>query len=125
MVGVAASTTNLEDVSTFLNFVMSDAEVTKYADITGFAPSRAGAVPLSEKISTPGVQDLFTAQGNCCAVVRPVHPAYPAITLSWSRAMLNIFSDGAADVQTELDGVAQYIDMDIEDNAGYPPFSAN
>jgi hypothetical protein len=39
--------------------------------------------------------------------------------------MLNIFSDGAADVQTELDGVAQYIDMDIEDNAGYPPFSAN
>lgn len=122
---VPASTTNLEDVSTFLNFVMSDAEVAKYADITGFAPSRAAAVPLSEKFSTPGVQDLFTAQGNCCAVVRPVHPAYPAITLSWSRAMLNIFSDGAADVQTELDGVAQYIDMDIEDNAGYPPFSAN
>ncbi|MBE9640852.1 ABC transporter substrate-binding protein [Salipiger mangrovisoli] len=122
---VPATTTNLEDVSAFLNFVMSDAEVAKYADITGFAPSRAAAVPLTKKFSTPGAQDLFAVQGNCCAVVRPVHPAYPAITLSWSRAMLNIFSDGAADVQQELDGVAQYIDLDIEDNAGYPPFGSN
>lgn len=122
---VPATTTNLEDVSAFLNFVMSDAEVAKYSDITGFAPSRAAAEPLTEKFAEAGAQDLFTEQGNCCAVVRPVHPSYPAITLSWSRAMSNIFSDGAADVQQELDAVAQYIDMDIEDNAGYPPFGSN
>lgn len=120
---VPASTTNLDDVKTFLDFVMSDEQVALYADITGFAPSRAAALPLTEKFSSPGPQDLFSIQGVCCSVVRPVHPAYPAITLAWSRAMLNILSDGAPDVRSELDAAAQFVDQDIADNQGYPPFS--
>jgi len=121
---VPTATTNREDVKVFLDFVMSDEQVALYADITGFAPSRAAAIPLSEKFKESGPQDLFAEQGNCCAVVRPVHPAYPAITLAWSRALQNILSDGSADVKTELDAAAQAIDQDIADNQGYPPFSA-
>lgn len=122
---VPSTTTNFEDVRKFFDFVMSDEEVALYADITGFAPARAAAVPLSEKYSAEGPQSLFTEQGNCCAVVRPVHPSYPAITLAWTRAMLNIFSDGVPDVKSELDAAAAFIDMDIEDNQGYPPFGTN
>ncbi|GGE61759.1 extracellular solute-binding protein [Actibacterium pelagium] len=121
---VPASTENLDDVKVFLDFVMSAEQVAKYADITGFAPARAAAVPLSEKYGGDGPQSLFLDQGNCCAVVRPVHPAYPVITLSWSQAMQNILSDGLADVQTELDAAARAIDLEIEDSQGYPPFNA-
>lgn len=119
---VPATTTNTADVKVFLDFVMSAEQVAQYADITGFAPSRAAAVPLSAKYGAEGPQSLFIDQGNCCATVRPVHPAYPVITLSWSQAMQNILSDGLADVQTKLDAAARAIDTDIEDSAGYPPF---
>ncbi len=119
---VPATTTNLEDVSRFLNFVMSDEQIAIFSDLVGVMPSRTAAVPLSEKFSQPGQHELFTAQANCCAVVRPVHPAYPTITLAFARAMQNILSDGLADVQGELDAAARLIDQDIEDNQGYPPF---
>lgn len=120
---VPATTTNLEDVKLFLDFVMSDQQVALFADIVGVPPSRSSAVPLSEKFSKPGPHDLFAEQANCCAVVRPVHPAYPAITLNWARAMQNILSDGLADVKSELDAAARLIDQDISDNQGYPPFN--
>ena len=107
----------------FLDFVMSDQQVALFADIVGVPPARSSAVPLSEKFSKPGPQDLFAEQANCCAVVRPVHPAYPAITLNWARAMQNILSDGLADVKSELDAAARLIDQDISDNQGYPPFN--
>lgn len=122
---VPATTTNTADAKVFLDFVMSAEQVAIYADTTGFAPSRAAAVPLSKKYGGEGPQKLFIEQGNCCATVRPVHPAYPVITLAWSQAMQNILSDGLADVQTELDAAAAKVDQDIEDNQGYPPFGGN
>lgn len=120
---VPTTTTNLEGAKLFLDFVMSDQQVALFADIVGVPPARSSAVPLSEKFSKPGPQDLFAEQANCCAVVRPVHPAYPAITLNWARAMQNILSDGLADVKSELDAAARLIDQDISDNQGYPPFN--
>lgn len=122
---VPTTSTNTADIKTFLDFVMSAEQVAMYSDLTGFIPARAAAVPLSKKYGVDGPHKLLIEQSNCCALVRPVHPAYPAITLAWSRAMQNILSDGLADVQTELDAAAAAVDQDIADNQGYPPFASN
>jgi multiple sugar transport system substrate-binding protein len=52
------------------------------------------------------------------AVPRPQTPAYPTITNAFKTAVWNIIA--GADVQAELDIVAETIDQDIADNDGYP-----
>ncbi|MCB1494198.1 MAG: sugar ABC transporter substrate-binding protein [Bauldia sp.] len=118
---VPASTENLDAVGKFLNFAMSTDQVAKYADMTGYIPARASAVPLSARYGEGGEGELFAKQAACCAIVRPVHPAYPVITAAFAGAIDNIMT-GTADVKAELDKAAETIDEDIEDNAGYPPF---
>jgi len=63
---------------------------------------------------------LMAEQSATIALVRPVHPAYPVISASFERAMVNILE--GADVASELARAARVIDEDIEDNDGYPPF---
>lgn len=118
---VPASTENMDAAAAFLNFAMSTEQVAKYADMTGYIPARSSAVPLSEIYGDGGAGEIFAQQASCCAVVRPVHPAYPVITGAFSEAMVNILS-GTADVREELDRAARAIDEDMEDNSGYPPF---
>ena len=118
---VPSSTENTEDVGAFLNYAMSTEQVANYADMTGYIPARASAVPLSERYGDGGEGEIFAQQASCCAVVRPVHPGYPVITAAFSEALVNILT-GTADVKEELDEAAETIDQDIEDNAGYPPF---
>ena len=118
---VPASSTNLEDIKVFLNYAMSSEQVAAYADTTGYVPSRASAIPLSETYGVGGAGEIFAKLAECCAVVRPVHPAYPVITNAWSTAVVNVLS-GDVDVKAELDLAAQTIDQDIADNDGYPPF---
>lgn len=118
---VPASSSETDAISAFLNFAMSTEQVAKYADMTGYIPARASAVPLSERYGEGGEGEMFALQAACCAVVRPVHPAYPVITGAFSQAVVNILT-GTPDVREELNEAAQTIDEDIEDNAGYPPF---
>ncbi|WP_341487793.1 extracellular solute-binding protein [Pararhizobium sp. A13] len=118
---VPTSSTDTDAVSKFLNFAMSTDQVAKYSDMTGYLPARKSAVPLSKRYSEGGEGELFAQQASCCAVVRPIHPAYPVITSSWSQAVANILT-GNADVQAELDRAAEKVDQDISDNSGYPPF---
>jgi multiple sugar transport system substrate-binding protein len=118
---VPSSTENTEAVGAFLNYAMSTEQVANYADMTGYIPARASAVPLSERYGDGGEGEIFAQQASCCAVVRPVHPGYPVITAAFSEALVNILT-GTADVKEELDEAAETIDQDIEDNAGYPPF---
>ena len=84
-------------------------------------PSRTSAIPLSATYGKGGAGEIFAKLAECCAVVRPVHPAYPVITSAWGQAVTNILS-GDVDVKAELDRAAQTIDQDIADNDGYPPF---
>lgn len=118
---VPSSSTNLEDIKVFLNYAMSSEQVAAYADTTGYVPSRASAIPLSETYGAGGAGEIFAKLAECCAVVRPVHPAYPVITNAWATAVVNVLS-GDVDVKAELDRAAQTIDQDIADNDGYPPF---
>ena len=119
---VPTSSKNVDAAKAFLNFAMSSDQVAKYADMTGYIPARASAIPLSKRYGPGGEGALFAEQASCCAVVRPVHPAYPVITAAFSQAVVNILT-GTADVKAELDAAAKTIDQDIEDNSGYPPFN--
>jgi multiple sugar transport system substrate-binding protein len=118
---VPSSSTNLEDIKVFLNYAMSSEQVAAYADTTGYVPSRTSAIPLSETYGAGGAGELFAKLAECCAIVRPVHPAYPVITNAWATAVVNVLS-GDVNVKAELDRAAQTIDQDIADNDGYPPF---
>ena len=118
---VPTSSTNLEGVKLFLNYAMSSEQVATYADTTGYVPSRTSAIPLSATYGEGGEGEIFAKLAECCAIVRPVHPAYPVITSAWSQAVVNVLS-GDVDVKAELDRAAQTIDQDIADNDGYPPF---
>ncbi|MER3444695.1 MAG: ABC transporter substrate-binding protein [Meiothermus sp.] len=105
----------------FINFAMSTPQVAKYADITGYVPSRKSAVPLSNLYRKGGEGALMAEQSAKIAMVRPVHPAYPVISKAFGDAVQNILN--GADVKGELQKAAKRIDDDIAANKGYPPFN--
>ncbi len=118
---VPAKTKHTAEVAKFLNFALSTEQVAKYADITGYIPSRKSSVALSEIYRPGGEGALFVEQAQSAAMVRPVHPAYPVISNSFGKAVQHILQ--GADVKGELQKAAATIDEDIEDNSGYPPFN--
>jgi multiple sugar transport system substrate-binding protein len=104
----------------FLSFMIEDQKYqAAYRDHSGFPglKSFAAASPL---YAQGGPMAIGFEQAAKSAVPRPLHPAYPAITLAAQVALNNIL-DGA-DPQTELTKAAKAIDADIADNDGYPPF---
>lgn len=118
---IPASAANKADAGAFVNFAMTTAQVAKYADTTGYIPSRKSATPLSKVYGKGGEGELMADQAADIAVVRPVHPAYPVISKSFGQAVLNILN--GANVKAELDKAAAAIDADITANKGYPPFN--
>ena len=104
----------------FLSFMIEDQKYqAAYRDHSGFPglKSFAAASPL---YAPGGAMAVAFEQASKTAVPRPLHPAYPAITLAAQVAINNIF-DGA-DPKAELTKAAKAIDADIADNDGYPPF---
>ena len=88
-------------------------------DANGAVPSRKSAAAESALYGEGGPLNMFVQQlEGGVAVPRPVTPAYPTITLTFSEALANIIS--GADIQAELDKAVDKIDLDIEDNQGYP-----
>lgn len=118
---VPASAQRTEDISKFLNFVLSKEQVAAWSNITGYIPARADAAELTKLYGKDGKARLLANQATEIAVVRPVHPAYPVISSSFGKAISSIFE--GADAQKALDRAAATIDEDIEDNDGYPPFN--
>ena len=71
------------------------------------------------KRGVTGPLNIFVQQlSGGVALERPVTPAYPVITSAYAEAVNNIVA--GADVQEELDAAVEKIDLDIEDNQGYP-----
>ena len=104
----------------FLSFMIEDQKYqAAYRDHSGF-PGLKSFGAASPLYAPGGAMAVAFDQASKSAVPRPLHPAYPAITLAAQVAINNIF-DGA-DPQTELTKAAKAIDADIVDNDGYPPF---
>lgn len=117
--GISATTKNAEKAGQFLNYMMTEEKFLDDIKATGCYPALNKFAARCEEYMDPTKMGIAYEQSNY-AVSRPIHPAYPTITLAFSDAFEAILN--GADIKTELNKAAQKIDEDIKDNDGYPPF---
>ncbi|MDR1612124.1 MAG: sugar ABC transporter substrate-binding protein [Planctomycetota bacterium] len=119
--GVTTASRHKEKVAELLAFMMRDEYVLLTANVSGAIPSTMAAAAQSELYKKDGPMHVLIKQlEDGLGVPRPNHPGYPAITAAVAQAVADIV-DGR-DVREALSEAAAAIDMDIEDNQGYPPF---
>jgi multiple sugar transport system substrate-binding protein len=117
--GITSMCEEPEAAYKFLSFLTEPEEILHMTNANGAVPARKSAIAQSELYAEGGLLNLFVQQlEGGVAVARPQTPAYPTITSAFKTAVWNIIA--GADVQEELDKVAEIIDQDIADNDGYP-----
>jgi len=117
--GLTSSCENPDAAWEFLNFLVSPEEILHMTNANGAVPARKSAIEMSDLFGEGGPLYVFVQQlEGGVALERPVTPAYPVITSAYAEAVNNIVA--GADVQEELDKAVETIDLDIEDNQGYP-----
>jgi len=103
----------------FLEYITTPEEILHMTNANGAVPARKSAIAMSDLFGEGGLLNIFVQQlEGGVALERPVTPAYPVITTAFDVAIYNILAGG--DVQAELDAAVEAIDLDIEDNSGYP-----
>lgn len=117
--GLTSACPNPDAAWKFLEYLIQSDEILRMTDANGAVPARKSAVAKSKLYGEGGPLNIFVQQlEGGVAVPRPVTPAYPVITVTFVEAVANIMSGG--DVKAELDKAVEKIDLDIEDNQGYP-----
>jgi len=117
--GLTSTCENPDAAWSFLEYLISPEEILHMTDANGAVPARKSAIAMSDLFGEGGPLNIFVQQlEGGVAVPRPVTPAYPVITSTYAAAVQNIVT--GADVQAELDKAVAEIDLDIEDNQGYP-----
>ncbi len=117
--GITSTCKNPEAAFEFLSYLIEPEEILHMTNANGAVPARKSAIAQSELYAEGGLLNLFVQQlEGGVAVSRPQTPAYPVITSAYKTAIWNIIA--GADVQSELDNAVEIIDLDIEDNSGYP-----
>jgi multiple sugar transport system substrate-binding protein len=103
----------------FLEFLLQPQEVLAMANANGAVPGTKQAIARSPLYAPGAPLRLFAEQlleGQ--TVPRPQTPAYPVITTAFQEAFANIRN--GLNAQTALNKAATTIDLDIQDNQGYP-----
>jgi multiple sugar transport system substrate-binding protein len=117
--GITSTSEHPEAAWAFLEYLISPEEILHMTNANGAVPARKSALAMSDLFGEGGPLNIFVQQlEGGVAVPRPITPAYPVITESFAEAVQNIVT--GADVQEELDKAVEKIDLDIEDNQGYP-----
>ena len=117
--GLTSTCENSDAAYKFLEFITTPEEILHMTNANGAVPARKSAIAQSDLFGEGGLLNIFVQQlEGGVALERPVTPAYPVITSAFDTAVLNIVA--GADVQAELDAAVAKIDLDIEDNSGYP-----
>ena len=117
--GITETSKNKENAGKLLSFMMKDTQFLDDLKATGAYPALKSFAARCADYNDPAKMAIAYEQANY-AVSRPLHPAYPTITLEFANAFESILN--GADVQAKLDDAAKAIDADIADNDGYPPF---
>lgn len=105
-----------------IEFLLEDDVILQITEVNGAIPGTISAIDKSELHAEGGELRLFVEQLQAAPDVarpRPVTPAYPNITQTFTSALDDIIQGG--EVQSTLDEAVQTIDADIEANDGYPP----
>ncbi len=117
--GITSQSKYPEAAWKFFEYLIEPEQILRMTNANGAVPARKSALAMSELFGLNGSLRIFVEQlEGGVGVTRPETPAYPTITSAFAEAVQNIVS--GADVKTELDKAVQKIDLDIEDNRGYP-----
>lgn len=117
--GITSSCPTPDEAWKLMEHLVSTEEVVNMTNGNGAVPSRKSALAQSKLYGEGGPLNLLFKQLDAgLSVPRPITPAYPVISQAFGEAVQNIVS--GADVKEQLDNAVKKIDMDIEDNQGYP-----
>jgi multiple sugar transport system substrate-binding protein len=121
--GITANCKKPKLAMRFLEFLLQPKEVLAMANANGAVPGTKTAIAQSNLYSSSGPLHLFADQLLAGQTVpRPQTPAYPVITSAFQEAFANIRN--GLEVKTALDKAVTTIDLDIQDNQGYPDVSS-
>lgn len=120
--GIASGVQDPDAAIAVIEYLLTDDVILRITEVNGAIPGTSTAIEQSELHSEGGELQLFVEQLQAApevAVPRPVTPAYPTITQTFTSTLDDIIQ--GADVQQSLNEAVQTIDEDIEANEGYPP----
>jgi ABC-type glycerol-3-phosphate transport system substrate-binding protein len=126
--GIGGNTKNAKAAGAFMDYLLSDTNVTAMTTANGAPPATRTALAASPLYKQGGPLQLFADQlakpcgdsditKSCVAVTRPVTAGYPTLTAKFGEALNSIY--GGADPRSALEKAARAIDQDFSDNAGY------
>ena len=117
--GITTNCPDPQEAIKFVEFLLQPEQVLAMAKANGAIPGTKRAIAQSPLHAKDGPLSLFAEQllsGK--SVPRPQTPAYPVITSAFQRAFADIRH--GIKVKTALDKAATTIDIDMQDNQGYP-----
>jgi multiple sugar transport system substrate-binding protein len=113
--------TDADAAMAVIEYLVSDDVILAITEVNGAIPATTTAIERSELHSEGGELRLFVEQLQAApdaAHPRPVTPAYPTITATFTSTLDDIIQ--GAGVQASLDEAAATIDEDITYAEGYP-----
>jgi multiple sugar transport system substrate-binding protein len=117
--GITKNCRNPKVAIRFLEFLLQPKEVLTMVNANGAVPGTKTAIAQSPLYAPGGPLRLFSEQLlNGQTVPRPQTPAYPVITSAFQEAFTNVRN--GLQVETALNKATTTINLDIQDNQGYP-----
>jgi multiple sugar transport system substrate-binding protein len=117
--GITKNCRNPKVAIRFLEFLLQPKEVLAMVNANGAVPGTKTAIAQSPLYAPGGPLRLFSEQLlNGQTVPRPQTPAYPVITSAFQEAFTNVRN--GLQVETALNKATTTINLDIQDNQGYP-----
>ncbi|WP_405932672.1 ABC transporter substrate-binding protein [Streptomyces sp. NBC_00827] len=117
--GVTTGATDGDAVWRFLAYLLKPEQIRRMTQANGAIPATDSAVKISPAFAEGGPERLFIDQLRTVARPRSQTPAYPAVTLAFSKAFAKIVVEHTP-VKAALDQAVSEIDKDLADHQGYP-----
>ena len=115
--GVTTGCADPEAAMDYLSFSLSPENVAAVSAATGTIPATSAAAELVPGYEDGGELAVFRDYSEQYAVLRPVTPAYPFISVEFAKATQDIIDGG--DPQTTLDTAVKNIDTNMTSNGGF------